>query len=211
MQQKLFYEKLKKTKHKLPIIFSWLECAVPRTQSCCSLGCCDLQSIGTCWWLIAVAWIGNTGYWERFWLQLACWCASLASSGLALQHTDRLWAKLGSLVPQPGQLPHLEQARCVPNFSQQWLSLFLLLSTVKGTCIPKPGAQWLAPCSCSQMTMAFKRLSLTPRGVPVLAQTEPAVQQILAAALLLREVIGVGYMLAFSLKCHLWGVIFYFS
>lgn len=105
----------------------------------------------------------------------------------------------------------VEQARCVPNFGQQWLSLFLLLSTVKGTCIPKPGAQWLAPCSCSQMTMAFKRLSLTPRGVPVLAQTEPAVQQILAAALLLREVIGVGYMLAFSLKCHLWGVIFYFS
>lgn len=104
MQQKLFYEKLKKTKHKFPIIFSWLECAVPRTQSCCSLGCCDLQSIGTCWWLIAVAWIGYTGYWERFWLQLACWCASLASSGLALQHTDRLWAKLGSLVSGASQV-----------------------------------------------------------------------------------------------------------
>lgn len=51
--------------------------------------------------------------------------------------------------------------------------------------------------------MALNRLSLIPRGVSVLTQTDCAVQQILAAALLLREVIGVGYMLAFSLKCHL--------
>lgn len=53
--------------------------------------------------------------------------------------------------------------------------------------------------------MASKRLSLTARAVSVLAQTDPAVGQIPAAALLLREVIGVGCFQSemSSLRCNL--------
>lgn len=112
---------------------------------------------------------------------------------------------------QPGE-PALSagQVRCPPKVCWPWLSLFLLL-TVTWTWVWQPRAQWVAPGSRSQVTMALNRLSPAARSISVSAQTGCAVRQILAAALLLREVIWVGCLLAFSLKCHLWGVIFYLA
>lgn len=114
--------------------------------------------------------------------------------------------QLGSLVNQPCQ----QGKSGVLQTSVGHGCLFLLL-TVKWTWVWQPRAQWVAPGSRSQVTMALNRLSPAARSISVSAQTCCAVRQILAAALLLREVIWVGCLLAFSLKCHLWGVIFYLA
>lgn len=126
---------------------------------------------------------GTVAHRQALGSSLAAWCASPVSGA------SQVSSKPQSAVTVPFPAPQ----HCERNLG------------------PKTWCSVTAACSCTQMTMTFNRLSLTLRGVSVLAQTDSAVQQILAAALLLREVIWVGYMLAFSLKCHLWGVIFYFS
>lgn len=163
--------------------------------------------IGTSWWPITIAWISYTDYWERF----------LAAVSMLMCQTDFL--KPGNVADM--QALDINLAAWCPSpvyRANQMPSKFWSAVTVSLPARPH-GEINLSPIVWSSMTGTLLLLpddyglehTLLHYLECFCLCSDCAVQQILAAALLLREVIWVGCMLAFSLKCHLWGVIFYLA
>lgn len=164
------------------------------------------EYIGTSWWLITIAWISYTD-WERF----------VAAVSMLMCQTDFL--KPGNVADM--QAPDNNLAAWCPSpvyRASQMPSKFRSAVTVS---LPAPPhceinlspAIW---CSMTGTLLLLPDDNGLEHALPHYLDcfclcSDCAVRQILAAAQLLREVIWVGCMLAFSLKCHLWGVIFYLA